>query len=228
MPLKREIVYPFFLECLPHCTDIFWENTFEDLAYGRPPYGTYISKDFLCCSFRDKEFSYKIERKKTALLYQEVYNLFTHKVGILSQKEKTRKKLDFQEIEKNIVESMSEWSSIRKKNIKDVLIEKYVIDMKNIHNLSVKQCKYLLSVIMLCIIFKTINSKDIVYKDDHIVSIEGISFENNDVVLSRPLCSEVIVIPDVSPVVTEKLMSENWERFLKKLKTSKANTFREF
>jgi hypothetical protein len=63
MPVKREIVYPVFLECCQYADDIFWENVFEDLAYGKPPYGTYISKGFLCCSFKNKEFSYKIERK---------------------------------------------------------------------------------------------------------------------------------------------------------------------
>ena len=63
MPIKREIVYPIFLECCQFTDDKFWENVFEDLAYGKTPYGTYISKDFLCCSYKKKEFSYKIEKK---------------------------------------------------------------------------------------------------------------------------------------------------------------------
>ena len=63
MPIKREIIYPIFLECCQFTDDKFWENVFEDLAYGKTPYGTYISKDFLCCSYKKKEFSYKIEKK---------------------------------------------------------------------------------------------------------------------------------------------------------------------
>ena len=46
MPIKKDIVYPGFIECLQFTEDIFWENIFEDLAYGKTPYGTYISKDF--------------------------------------------------------------------------------------------------------------------------------------------------------------------------------------
>ena len=47
MPIKKEIVYPVFLECCEFSVDSFWENIFEDLAYGKTPYGTYINKNFL-------------------------------------------------------------------------------------------------------------------------------------------------------------------------------------
>ena len=79
MPIKKDIVYPIFIECLQFTEDIFWENIFEDLAYGKTPYGTYISKDFLCCKYKKKDFSYKIERKDPKILYEEVYNLLANK-----------------------------------------------------------------------------------------------------------------------------------------------------
>jgi hypothetical protein len=217
MPVKREIVYPVFLECCQYADDIFWENVFEDLAYGKPPYGTYISKGFLCCSFKNKEFSYKIERKDCKILYEDIYNLLTEKLGILSHKEKAQKKLDFHELEKNIKQSRQEWCNIRRKNIKDIMYEKYVIDMKRKHSLSIKSCKYLLSVILLSIMFKTITAKDIVFKDDKIQSIEGIDFLKGKVILKRPLCSleEIIQEPEES---SSKLFSENWEKYLKLLR----------
>ena len=64
MPLRKEIVYPIFLECCQYTEDTFWESIFTDLAYGKPPYGTYISKGFLCCTHKKKDFSYKIEKKR--------------------------------------------------------------------------------------------------------------------------------------------------------------------
>lgn len=217
MPVKREIVYPVFLECCQHADDIFWENVFEDLAYGKPPYGTYISKGFLCCSFKNKEFSYKIERKDCKILYDDIYNLLTEKLGILSHKEKAQKKLDFHELEKNIKQSRQEWCNIRRKNIKDIMYEKYVIDMKRKHSLSIKSCKYLLSVILLSIMFKTITAKDIVFKDDKIQSIEGIDFSKGKVVLKRPLCSFDEIVQEAEESST-KLFSENWEKYLKLLR----------
>ena len=88
MPIKKEIVYPVFLECCEFATDSFWDNVFEDLAYGKTPYGTYINKNFLCCSYKNKEFSYKIERKEPIELYTDIYDLLTKKLGIMSHKEK--------------------------------------------------------------------------------------------------------------------------------------------
>jgi hypothetical protein len=217
MPVKREIVYPVFLECCQYADDIFWENVFEDLAYGKPPYGTYISKGFLCCSFKNKEFSYKIERKDCKILYDDIYNLLTEKLGILSHKEKAQKKLDFHELEKNIKQSRQEWCNIRRKNIKDIMYEKYVIDMKRKHSLSIKSCKYLLSVILLSIMFKTITAKDIVFKDDKIQSIEGIDFLKGKVILKRPLCSLEEIIQEQEES-SSKLFSENWEKYLKLLR----------
>ena len=58
--MKKELLYPIFLECCQYTSDIFWENIFEDLAYGKTPYGTYVSKNFLICNNKKKNFSYKI------------------------------------------------------------------------------------------------------------------------------------------------------------------------
>ena len=77
MVLKKEIIFPVFLNCIQYITDSFWVNIFEDLAYGITPYGSYISKSFLCCNYKDKEFSYKIERKEPEQLYNDVLFLLS-------------------------------------------------------------------------------------------------------------------------------------------------------
>jgi len=130
MPIKREIIYPIFLECCQFTDDKFWENVFEDLAYGKTPYGTYISKDFLCCSYKKKEFSYKIEKKLPKDVYNDVYDLLTNKLGLLSPLEKSKKRKIFKDIEEDITESRKNWNDIKKKNIKELLIELYVARMK--------------------------------------------------------------------------------------------------
>jgi hypothetical protein len=220
MPQKKEIVYPVFLECCQYADDAFWESIFEDLTYGRAPYGTYISKGFLCCSYKNKEFSYKLERKESKILYDDIYKLLTEKLGILSHKEKIRKRLVFNELEKNIRESRQEWSHIRRKNIKDTMYEKYVIEMKHKYSLSVKQCKYLLAVIMVSIMFKTITTKDITFKDDKIQNILGIDFAKGKVILKRPLCNSLEVQTETPDITESKLMSDNWEKYLKTLRTN--------
>ena len=220
MPIKKEIIYPVFLECCEFSSDTFWENIFEDLAYGKPPYGTYINKNFFCCSYKNKEFSYKIERKDPENLYNDIYNLLTNKLGILSHKEKVRKRVDFHNTESRIKEFRQEWGNIRKKNIKDLLVERYVIDMKKKHSLSIKQSKYLLSVIFIAIVFKVITSKDIEYTDGKIQNINGIDFINKKIVIKRGIYdTDISFSPEIFS--DKKVMSDNWEKYLTSLRKYK-------
>lgn len=217
MVIKKEIIYPVFLECCEFVTDTFWDNIFEDLAYGKTPYGTYINKNFLCCSYKNKEFSYKIERKNPKELYEDIYNLLTKKLGILSHKEKIKKRVDFHETESRIKECRQEWANIRKKNIKDLLVERYVIDMKNKHSLTIKQAKYLLSVIFIAIVFKVITSKDIEYDNGKIQNIDGIEFTKKKIIIKRNIYDiDVSFSPEI--FTDKKEMSDNWEKYLTTLR----------
>ena len=217
MPIKKEIIYPVFLECCEFASDLFWENIFADLAYGKTPYGTYINKNFFCCSYKNKEFSYKIERKDPYDLYTDIYNLLTKKLGILSHKEKIKKRVDFDNTECRIKEFRQEWGNIRKKNIKDLLVERYVIDMKNKHSLSIKQAKYLLSIIFIAIVFKVITPKDIEYSDNKIQNIDGIEFSTKNIIIKRNIYNIEIEFSQET-ILDKKLMSDNWEKYLSALR----------
>ena len=217
MPLKKEIVYPIFLECCEYTTDTFWENVFEDLAYGKTPYGTYISKDFLCCSYRHKDFSYKIERKDVKKVYEEVHTLLVTKLGLVSPQERVNQKKLFDEYENTMRFSRNSWSSIRKKSIKELLIELFVTRMKNKYSLSLKQSRHLLSAIFMAMVFKVITSDDIEYADGKIQSIDGIEFSKGKVTVLRNLYDlNVSVTPNL--ILEKKRMSDNWTKYLKELR----------
>ena len=213
MTIKKEILYPMFLECIQYTSDTFWENVFEDLAYGKTPYGTYLNKSFLCCNYKNKEFSYKIERKDPKVLYDDVYNLLAKKLCLLSVRDKLNKKIDFNNIEEEIKQTRENWTNIRKKNIKDLLIENFVINMQKEYSLSVKQSRKLMSDIFIAMIFKIITVKDINYKDGVITSINGICFNQNEYNFDKD-------IYDVENeyrkciLVDKALISENWDKYL--------------
>ena len=216
MPVK-EILYPIFLECLKYTTDSFWGNVFEDLAYGKTPYGTYINKSFLCCNYKNKEFSYRIEKKDSEQLYKDVYELLVKKLGLLSIRDKLNKKIDFNNIEEELKHARKNWNNIRKKNIKDMLIENFAIKMKNKHSLNLKQSRKLISSIFIGMIFKVISSKDINYENGEILSIDGFSFNENEVIIERD-------IYDIENeyrkciLIDKTLMSDNWGKYLTNLK----------
>ena len=214
--MPQQIIYPIFFECCPYAKDIFWKNIFEDLAYGRTPYGTYFNNGFLTCGYKNKEFSYKIDRKDPEILYNDITHLLINKLGLLSREERDRKREEFNEIGRE--EPSQEWSGIRKKNIKDTFYENYVIDMKNKYNLNNSQCKYLLSVITISILLKSITNKDIIYEGGKIIDILGIEFENEQIIIKRPLYSDDY-IPDPIECQEEEVrsMSDNWNKYLKQI-----------
>ena len=97
----KKIVYPIFLECCQYTNNIFWENIFENLAYGKAPYGTYIPKKFLCCGYKQKD---------SETVYKEVFSLLSNRLGTFAQQVK-----DFTNIENDIKNSRKNWHGIKKK-----------------------------------------------------------------------------------------------------------------
>lgn len=220
---KKEIVYPVFLECLHYVENIFWENIFEDLAYSKPPYGTYFSKNFFCCNQKNKEFVYKIEKKSAEKIYKEVYDILKSKFGLLSEKDKISKKKKFIQFEDNLKKSRIKWADIRKKNLKDALIEVYVLKMKKKYQLTFAQAKYLLSVIFIAMIFKIITSKDIIYNDGRIEDIKGITFSKKKFIIKHEIHSLTKTNFNID---NQKLsMVENWDKYVKELHKKKLNTY---
>lgn len=216
MPVKKEILYPIFLECIAYVKNTFWENLFEELAYGKCPYGTFISKNFLCCSYKKKEFSYKIERKDPQIIYNEIYSILTTKLGLISHEEKMKQKKDFLETEDTLKNNDKIWSDIKKKNTKELLIELYVVRMKQKYSLSIKQSRYLLSIILISLVFKVILPSDINFYNGKIISINGIEFDTKQVKINHDLYNLETTLPsNISN--DKKMMTDNWKTFFQKL-----------
>lgn len=73
-----------------------------------------------------------------------------------------------------------EWKNIKKKTLKNVMLENYVIDIKNKYNLSYDDAKKILDQINHAICMKHIQSSNV--KTDgngKIIKIDGISFTQN-------------------------------------------------
>lgn len=214
--MKRDLlIYPYFLECSQYTDDSFWKGIFNDLAYGVTPYGTYIVKDFLTCNFKDREFVYKIQEKDSKELFNDITSIFRNKLSLMSREEIIRRKNDlYNDDNFNLSE---DWISIKKKNIKEVMIEKYVMDMKKTYNLSMKQCNYLLSIIFLSFVFKVFGTSDVFIKEGKIVSIKGLEYSEGKILLKKNILNiQVNISPEI--VISKKLMSDEWDRFLNALK----------
>lgn len=177
---KNILLYPKFIECIKYTEDIFWKSIFEDLSYGKCPYGVYIYNDHICCNYKDKKFSYKIDVSKDSLIiYNDVINILKNKFGLLSKSDKILTNKLLTSTENKLSNSFNnDWNYIKKKNIKTILIEKFIITQSKKFNLSKQQSKRLYNEILLGLLFKTISKTDIVYKNKNIIDILCISFSN--------------------------------------------------
>lgn len=217
-----ELQYPIFLDASQYAQDTFWKYVFEDFAYGRTPYGVYITKNFICCNYKDKEFSYKIDLTKSGKqLYDELYHILYNKFGLLSMEDKQilRSKFEKTRDESLLMNNLS-WGSIKKKNIKHLLIENFVIEMKKKFNLTIAQTKTLLSYIVIGLIFKTIETSNIDYQDGHIKNIDGFKFDKNYFAVPDDLFNfDNIANPPPPP---KKRLSDSWEKYLTNFKKNRA------
>lgn len=214
--MKKEIVYPFFIECCKYTDDAFWKSIFEDLAYSITPYGVYVNKDFLTCSYKDKEFSYKIQKKDPKELYEDIYSIFKNKLGLMSRDEIIKKKIDVDNMKEDI-RTYTDWSNLKKKNIKDLLIEKYALSMKSKYSLTLPQTRHLVSIIFLAFIFKVITSEDITIKNGIIEQIEGIDFEHGKILMIKDIYDiNPTIYTDV--IIDKKVMSDEWWKYTSSIK----------
>lgn len=219
--MKRELLYPIFLETCKYTEDGFWKQVFEDLAYGKTPYGSYINKGFLCCNYKGKEFSYKIDSSDSQKLFEDVFELLSKKLGVESSADKSRKIRDFQKIQEEIMEIRnSKWSGIKKKSTRDAIIENFIVEMKKEWNLPDSEARRLNSLISVGLLFKTISSKDIDYQNGRINSIENIVFTEGSV--DYDFKTESTEIPSYTLVFQEKVsFIELWTKYIQDLKKGK-------
>lgn len=211
--MKSRITYPYLLECCNYTTDAYWKSIFTNLSCGIPPHGVYIHKDFLVCNYKDKAFSYKLIAKSAEELFIDIHKLFKHKLQMFSRDDILQKQDEIDGLNKKIV--YNNWSDIKRKNIKDTLVENFVLDKKNKYFLTSKHTRDLLNIINIGLIFKYITYKDIIMVEGKITEIACIEFTEGAFKLARNIFihSDVKATP---PIVfkNDTSISKEWDRYV--------------
>jgi len=177
MPIKRDVLYPIFLKCLDFIEDSFWKETFEELSYGNCYQGSYISKGFFCSNVKCKEFVYKFIDKEPERIYYDISKLLKEKLNIMSKNDRKILISEFEEVEQKLNQIKNiEWNDIKKKSLKDILFQNYLIKIKQKYELRDSQVKKLYNSINLGLMLKSIKNTDIEYKNGEIKEIKGINF----------------------------------------------------
>lgn len=211
---RKEIVYPIFIKVSQSTTDIFWVYLYEDLAYGICPFGTYIDSDAytINCNFKGKQFIYSFKNKLHSDILTELTHLFTIKLNIFSKIDYLKNRTNFG---KGLQLFYSCWKDIKKKSIKDILIENFVLSLQKQYDLSSIQTKKLLSIINMAFTFKLISNNSIIYDASKcvITNIDGLDFHK---LLTKNMALPSINITKIEKIsITDKVyLKELWKKFI--------------
>ena len=173
------VQFPVFKECVNYTTDEFWKNIFEDLSVGKCPKSMYISNGTIYLSNKKKNFSYTIHNHKDPKeVAQEIRELLVNNTTILSLTDIKNKKetIKNNKIDDDITDE-TQWSDIRKKNLREIFIVKFVSRMSKKYKLTPESTRHLYSLIQLAFLYKTQTSKDIKFFNKRIEKIEGIVYD---------------------------------------------------
>lgn len=199
--MKKDIIYPCMIKCALITNNVSMKNLFENLACGRCPPGVTISKNMIY----NGEFSYKLDQKKPAQeLCHDIMSLFKDHV---------------QEDDKVATGGMA-WSQVRKKIIRDTLLERYVLDKIRSYQLSILSARKLLSLLIVGLMFKTISSKNISYHDGFIQHIDGFHYEPKRVIVTKNIFNSKIrddQPPSIDACPTSRYLSDSWMTYVQEL-----------
>jgi hypothetical protein len=126
---------------------------------------------------KGREFNYKFIDKDEKTIYNDIVKILKEKFNIMSKNDRKVLFDELEEVEKNLKDIKNqEWSNIKKKNLKDIFFQNYLINMKKKYELRDSQIKKIHNFINLGLMLKTIKNSDIIYCNGEIQEINGISY----------------------------------------------------
>jgi hypothetical protein len=149
------IFYSFLLR---YNVDESWKPILERISVRDAPYGTFFQKDHLCY----KKYTILIEPRPD--IVKELIAFFTEHINLPALHTVT----------------YESWRDIKKKYIRNHLIENFVKENRETYNLSSFQSQKLLTVIQMALLFRKLTFDDIEIEDGKIVTIRYLTFEEKD------------------------------------------------
>lgn len=177
----KEVIYPVLLECASLTRDEFWVQFYQDLSVGKSTKGIYISHGVIQTSNNKRGgFAYSISDKAPEVIVSELHPLITSHTSICSSKDTIKRRAFIQELEDELKEYRTgKWTSIKRKNLKAMLLVNYAIHLQKIHSLSWEATIGAYRTIITAFETKTHNSKDVEYANGKILSIEDIEISED-------------------------------------------------
>lgn len=216
---QSKIIYPIFLECAQYTLDAFWQQVFEDCARGKFPKGCSIDHSGETLYFKNKISKSVVIFKlndSPEQIFKELKVLFQDQLNIKSNIDREEIRAELDQICKTLQESFTgNWQQIKRKKIKDPIIRRYILDLKERHKLSDRETAQVAQLIKLGFLFNWISNENVIYQDQQIVDIETLQFNEDD----RTFQLEEQITAGYREYKPKMLKLANlWEKFLEQPK----------
>lgn len=183
--IRNKIVYPIFQECAQYTLDAFWQQVFEDCARGKFPKGCSPDSEGESLNIRSKNSTKSVINYKLTETPEQTFKdlkiLFQDQLNIKSMIDREEIRAELDEICKSLQESFSgNWQQIKRKKIKDPIIRRYILDLKERYKLNDRETAEVAQLIKLGFLFNWISNENVIYQDQQIVDIETLQFNEED------------------------------------------------
>jgi hypothetical protein len=181
--MKKKILrFPMLIEVSLRQKSDFWKDVFVNMAHGKAPSGCYITaSSFLVSNAKGRSFSYFLGDQNNAKspdqIGAEIVDILTKKMNFMSVKDRIHKMEKFNDLKEQLKHEFveSRWTDLKKKNVKDQLLELYVLKEKAKRDLDIETARDELADISVKLIFKHIASDDVIMKNGEIETIIGVA-----------------------------------------------------
>jgi hypothetical protein len=218
---NKKILYPILNECSQYTLDPYWKQIFEDCSRGKFPRGSSIDNEGKVLYIKkpigtNQQYQTYNLNKSPSEIFIELKKLFQEQLNLKSNRDKQIQRDEFDDISKDLQESFtSGWQKIKRKKIKDPIIRRYILELKDVYNLDDRETAEVAQILKLGFLFNWIDNDDVVYEDQRIVEIKTLHFDPEERIfeLDEP---SVLLKREYKPKTSK--LSNLWEKHLEQPK----------
>ncbi len=200
---RKELIHSVFLECAKNVIDEEWINLYEDLAYGKCPKGLFMIGCCLNSSNKKNPLKYNFEGKTVQEITSELHPLIIEKTTFRSERDIKNINRNSEKIKDKIrsLKNISKFSDIKKKKTREILLDLFMIRMKEKYTLTDVEIKQLRKQIITGFAYKYFASSNVIYKSEAIQYIKGLEFDKEKrlwiITTSSKLKHDIMVKDDI-------------------------------
>lgn len=179
-PKQSVVIYDIWRKAAGFTVDKFWKEILLGCSYGKFPRGAKYDESTNVLFVKDMNIPGNTRSTAYSLPIDE-YEICEYAIKIFKTKLKLYSPYDIQLKIKEyenctaspVLDLNCEWNKLKPKSIKDILLIKYILSLKEKYSLTKKELNILLTTLHVGINMKLIISSDIEYSDGVIHNIKG-------------------------------------------------------